>query len=134
MNTFTKLVEKNETVKKYKVSSYLVLKINAESEGEAGYISDSIIESLENYDSHIINNIEEINSFDKNLNENKLVDIAELFRTMPKELSPEEKIKRAWKEKFDNKEVSKDDKFEFYHQARKIYEGDTIFKALKESL
>ena len=48
-----------------------------------------------------------------------------------KKLSPEERIKRAWKEKFDDNEVSEDDKFEFYHQARKIYEGDTIFKALK---
>ena len=50
---------------------------------------------------------------------------------MPKELSPEERIQRAWKENFGDNEVSKDDKFEFYHQARKIYEGDTILKALK---
>jgi len=131
MNTFTKLVEQNESLKKYKVSSYLVLKIDAENEGEAGYKSDSIIEGIDDYDSHIINNIEEINEFDDNLNENKLIDIPEMFRKMPKELSPEERIQRAWKEKFDDNEVSKDEKFEFYHQARKIYEGDTILNALK---
>jgi len=131
MNTFTKLVEQNESSKKYKVSSYLVLKIDAENEGEAGYKSDSIIEGIDDYDSHIINNIEEINEFDDNLNENKLIDIPEMFRKMPKELSPEERIQRAWKEKFDDNEVSKDEKFEFYHQARKIYEGDTILNALK---
>jgi hypothetical protein len=131
MNTFTKLVEQNESSKKYKVSSYLVLKIDAENEGEAGYKSDSIIEGIDDYDSHIINNIEEINEFDDNLNENKLIDIPDMFRKMPKELSPEEKIQRAWKEKFDDNEVSEDDKFEFYHQARKTYEGDTIFNSLK---
>ena len=130
MNTFTKLVEQNESSKKYKVAAYVVLKFEAENEGEAGYKADSIIEVLDNYDSHIINNIEEINPFDANLNENNLIDISELFRKMPKELSPEERIQRAWKEKFEDKEVSTDDKFEFYHQARKTYEGDTILKAL----
>jgi len=131
MNTFTKLVERIESSKIYKVSSYLVLKVTAENEGEAGYKSDSIIEGIDEYDSHIINNIEEINKFDDNLNENKLIDILDMLRKMPKELSPEERIQRAWKEKFEDKEVSQDDKFEFYHQARKMYEGDTIFKALK---
>ena len=130
MNTFTKLVEQNESSKKYKVAAYVVLKFEAENEGEAGYKADSIIEVLDNYDSHIINNIEEINPFDANLNENNLIDISELFRKMPKELSPEERIQRAWKEKFEDKEVSTDDKFEYYHQARKTYEGDTILKAL----
>ena len=132
MNTFTKLVEQNESSKRYKVSSYLVLKINAENEGEAGYKSDSIIEGLDDYDSHIISDIQEINEFDSNLNENNLTDIPEMFRKMPKELTPEKRIQRAWEEKFKDKEVSKDDKYEFYHQARKTYEGNTIFNALKE--
>jgi hypothetical protein len=131
MNTFTRLVEQNESSKKYKVAAYIVLKFNAENEGEAGYKADSILEGIDNYDSHIINNIEEINEFDNDLNENKLIDIPEMFRKMPKELTPEKRIQRAWKEKFEDKEVSNDDKFEFYHQARKTYEGDTIFNALK---
>ena len=131
MNTFTRLVEQIESSKKYKVAAYIVLKFDAENEGEAGYKADSILEGIDDYDSHIINNIVEINDFDNDLNENKLIDISEMFIKMPKELTPEERIQRAWKEKFGNKEVSNDDKFEFYHQARKTYEGDTIFKALK---
>ena len=131
MNTFTRLVEQSEISKKYKVNSYLVLEFESENEGEAGYIADSIISGLENYSNHIIKSIEEINSFDINLNENKLLDISDMFRKMPKELTPIERIQRAWKEKFGEDEVSKDAKFEFYHQARETYEGDTIFNALK---
>ena len=56
MKKFTKI---NENVKKtYKVLVELELIIEAENEGEAGYISDSILSGIEKQDSYSINNIE----------------------------------------------------------------------------
>jgi len=58
MKKFSKIVENSENQYFYKVDAQVELIIPAENEGEAGYISDSILSSVEhNYD-YTINNIE----------------------------------------------------------------------------
>ena len=57
MKKFSKIVESNDE-NQYRVDAYIQLVVPAENEGEAGYLSDSILSSVDyNYD-YTINNIE----------------------------------------------------------------------------
>ncbi len=59
MRKFTKILENQNNEKFYEVSVELKLLIKAENEGEAGYISDSILGSIEEQSDYTILNIEE---------------------------------------------------------------------------
>ena len=59
MKKFTKIVENLENESFYKVEAEVVLIIEAENEGEAGYIADSILASIEDSSNYTINNIGE---------------------------------------------------------------------------
>lgn len=60
MKKFTKLVLENENQRYYEVSCELKLLIKSDSEGEAGYMSDSILGSIEEQVDFKIENISEI--------------------------------------------------------------------------
>lgn len=59
MKKFTILTEQTST-KKFKIIVELELVISAENEGEAGYISDSILSGMENQENYTITDISEI--------------------------------------------------------------------------
>ena len=59
MRKFTKIVENLESESFYKVEAEVVLIIEAENEGEAGYVADSILASIEDGSNYVINNIGE---------------------------------------------------------------------------
>jgi hypothetical protein len=59
MKKFTKILENQNNEKFYEVSVELKLLIKAENEGEAGYLSDSILGSIEEQSDYAILNIEE---------------------------------------------------------------------------
>jgi hypothetical protein len=59
MKKFTKIVENLESESFYKVEAEVVLIIEAENEGEAGYVADSILASIEDSSNYVINNIGE---------------------------------------------------------------------------
>jgi hypothetical protein len=59
MKKFTHIVEKSNISSRYKVDINLSLIIETEDEGEAGYISDSILSSIEKLYDYTILNIEE---------------------------------------------------------------------------
>jgi hypothetical protein len=59
MKKFTKIVENLESESFYKVEAEVILIIEAENEGEAGYVADSILASIEDSSNYIINNIGE---------------------------------------------------------------------------
>jgi hypothetical protein len=56
---FTRIVEQSENGKFYKVIAQVELIISAENEGEAGYLADSALSSIENGSNYTIDNIEE---------------------------------------------------------------------------
>jgi hypothetical protein len=58
MNKFTKLLEDKENRKTYKVDVKIELTIEASNEGEASYLSDSILSSIKGISNYTINNIE----------------------------------------------------------------------------
>ena len=59
MKKFTKILENQNNERFYEVSVELKLLIKAENEGEAGYLSDSILGSIEEQSDYTILNIEE---------------------------------------------------------------------------
>jgi hypothetical protein len=59
MKKFTKILEDNLNQSYYKVEAEVVLIIEAENEGEAGYVADSILASIEDSSNYVINNIGE---------------------------------------------------------------------------
>jgi len=59
MKKFTKILENQNNEKFYEISVELKLLVKAENEGEAGYLSDSILGSIEEQSDYTILNIEE---------------------------------------------------------------------------
>ena len=58
MKKFTKILEEVENERFYKVDAQIELIIPAENEGEAGYLADSILASIEYSSEYIIDNID----------------------------------------------------------------------------
>ena len=58
MKQFTKILEEVENERFYKVDAQIELIIPAENEGEAGYLADSILASIEYGSEYIIDNID----------------------------------------------------------------------------
>ena len=59
MKKFTKVLEELESESFYKVDAQVELIIPAENEGEAGYLADSILASLEYGSEYVIDNIDQ---------------------------------------------------------------------------
>ena len=70
MKKFTKVLENQNNEKYFEVSVEVKLLVKAENEGEAGYLSDSIIGGIKEQIDFTISNIEEVSkdSIDKDLN------------------------------------------------------------------
>jgi len=70
MKKFTKVLESQNNEKYFEVSVELKLLVKAENEGEAGYLSDSILGGIKEQIDFTISNIEEVSkdSIDKDLN------------------------------------------------------------------
>jgi hypothetical protein len=60
MKKFTKILEKLEIKKYFKIDSEVSLVVEADSQGEASYISDSSLSSIKNQSGFFIRGIEEI--------------------------------------------------------------------------
>jgi 4a-hydroxytetrahydrobiopterin dehydratase len=60
MKTFTKVLEKVENDKFFKIDAEIQLILKTDSEGEAGYLSDYILSNIEEQTYFSISNIEEI--------------------------------------------------------------------------
>lgn len=128
MKRFTKLVESLETKKYYKISSEVDLIIVAENEGEAGYLADSNLGSIESHSDFRIINIEEITE-----DEFKQLKVTESVEQ--KDLTAEEKILGMWNGEFGNRNPTAIEKFEFYRKMRDSkYDADTIMDTLKEKI
>jgi 4a-hydroxytetrahydrobiopterin dehydratase len=63
MKKFSKIIESFN--KKFKVDAKITLLLKTENEGEAGYLADNILGSVESQEEFIIENIEEVHTLDK---------------------------------------------------------------------
>lgn len=103
MKKFTKILEKLESSKFYKASANIELIIEAENEGEAGYISDSILSSIEEGYNYTILNIEET---EDRIDENLQNDPEELHQ-FSDDKTLEEQIELSWENNFGDKKPNK---------------------------
>lgn len=129
MRKFTKIIEKLENGKFYKTSANIELIVEAENEGEAGYLSDSILSSIkESYDYTII----DIEETEDRINENLQNDPDENTQLSDNK-TIEEQIELAWQNSFGDRVPTKSEKMEWYHHMRKEgYDGIKIFKVLQD--
>jgi hypothetical protein len=131
MKKFTKLLEDVQNIKFYKINAEIELIINAENEGEAGYLADSILDGIEEQFTYTILNIEET---DDRINESSKLTI-DLDSIKSNGKTTEEQIELAWSEEFGDKKPSGNEWAEWYHQMRKAgYDGIIIFDTLKNKI
>lgn len=129
MKKFSKVLEKLENSKFYKIISEIELIVCADSEGEAGYLSDSILSSIEESYDYTIINIEET---EDRINENIQND-PDGNNQLSDNKTIEEQIELAWQNSFGGKTPTKSEKMEWYHHMRKEgYDGIKIFKVLQD--
>lgn len=128
MKKFTRLLEEVENTKFYKIDAEIQLLVCASSEGEAGYLGDSILGGLEEQFTYTVINIEETEDRinESNINFDKIKSDGKTL---------EEQIELAWEQEFNNKKPSGTEKMEWYHQMRNAgYDGIQIFKTLKNKI
>jgi hypothetical protein len=118
MKKFSKLLESVQ-LKNYKIETNLELIVEAENEGEAGYLADSILGGIKEQFSYNLINIEETQeSIKENIQG-------------PTGLTPEEEIEMAWQKEFASKSPTQTEKMEWYHQMRtKGHDGILIFDVI----
>jgi|TARA_B110000285_G_C14582920_1_gene362957 hypothetical protein len=128
MKKFTKVLEDIENGRFFKVNAEIELILPAENEGEAGYLSDSILSSIEYGSNYQINNID---STEERIEENMEI-YQDKQETMGDGKTPEEIIELAWKNEFGDAIPDIEQRMEFYHDMRSDgYETELIFKSLK---
>jgi len=127
MKKFTKILEEVENERFYKVTAQVELIIPAENDGEAGYMSDSILASIEYGSNYTIDLIDET---DERITENIELYQGKQVNPTPED-TPEETIKLTWESEFGDRTPTPTEKMEFYHQMRKAgFDGIMIFKVL----
>jgi len=128
MKKFTKILEEVENTKFYKINAEVELIVKAETEGEAGYLGDSILGGIEEQFTYNILNIEET---EDKINESNL----NLDSIKSNGKTIEEQIELAWEQEFIDKEPSTTEKMEWYHKMRLAgYDGILIFDTLKNKI
>ena len=134
MKIFSKLVESVESEKYFKVSAQIELIFKSENEGEAGYLADSELGSLESQIDFRISDISEVSQ-----DEYKKLTLTESYGIfvgdLPKEMTPEQKILATWESEFGNRTPTTTEKMEFYHQMREAgFDGMVILDTLKDKI
>lgn len=127
MKKFSKVLEEVSNLKYYKIKAEIELIVEAESEGEAGYLGDSILGGIEEQSIYTVLNIEET--------EDRLNETLDLKDIKSSGKSEEEQIKMAWEKEFSDTEPTETETMEWYHQMRSAgYDGVSLFKILKNKI
>ena len=134
MKRFTNLVESIESEKYFKVTANVELSIKAENEGEAGYIADSDLASIETHSEYSILEIDEISK--EEYNKSMLIESYGLqIGDLPKESTSEEKIISTWESEFGSRTPTATEKMEFYHHMREAgFDGQIIINSLSNRI
>lgn len=130
MNKFSFLLEKLESQKYYNIKADIDLSIKAENEGEASYVSDTTLASIDNQSGYNIRSIEEITEEEFNkLNENKDITLRDPFgrpfiynkedeNDVWENWDDEKKMKTYWETLFGDRCPNSLEEMEFYHHMR----------------
>lgn len=128
MKKFTKVLEQIENGRFFKVDAQVQLIVPAENEGEAGYLSDSILSSIEYGSNYQLMNIDET---DERLDENVGLPGKQPVQG-PTDLTSDEVIEKSWEDAFGDKTPTTQEKMDWYHDMRNQgFDGVQIFNVLK---
>lgn len=128
MKKFTKVLEQIENGRFFKVDAQVQLIVPAENEGEAGYLSDSILSSIEYGSNYQLMNIDET---DERLDENVGLTGKQPAQG-PTDLTSDEVIEKSWEDAFGDKTPTTQEKMDWYHNMRNQgFDGVQIFNVLK---
>ncbi len=126
MKKFSKILEENENEKYFKIHAIVDLIVPAENEGEAGYLSDSILAAIDHLQDYSIDLIQETD-------ERIITENIEASDELSNGKTPEEIIELSWDSEFGGKNPTQAEKMEWYHKMRnKGYDGIVIFDTLKD--
>lgn len=129
MKRFTKILEEIENGRFFKVDAQVQLIVPAENEGEAGYLSDSILSSIEYGSNYQLMNIDKT---DERVDENMELYPGKQPVQGPTDLTNDEVIERSFEAEFGDRTPTTQEKMEWYHNMRKEgFDGIQIFKVLK---
>ena len=91
MKKFTKILEEVENERFYKITAQVELVIPSENEGEAGYLADSILASIEYGSEYVIDNIEQTEKLEESIifeSKSKIkTELKDKFRNSVKEIN-----------------------------------------------
>lgn len=129
MKKFSKVLEEIQNERFFKVDAQVQLIVPAENEGEAGYLSDSILSSIEYSSNYQLMNIDET---DERLDENMELYPGKQPAQGPTDLTNDEVIEKSFEVEFGGRTPTTQEKMEWYHNMRKEgFDGIQIFKVLK---
>jgi len=129
MKKFSKVLEEIQNERFFKVDAQVQLIVPAENEGEAGYLSDSILSSIEYSSNYQLMNIDET---DEKLDENMELYPGKQPAQGPTDLTNDEVIEKSFEAEFGGRTPTTQEKMEWYHNMRKEgFDGIQIFKVLK---
>lgn len=129
MKKFSKVLEEIQNERFFKVDAQVQLIVPAENEGEAGYLSDSILSSIEYSSNYQLMNIDET---DERLDENMELYPGKQPAQGPTDLTNDEVIEKSFEAEFGGRTPTTQEKMEWYHNMRKEgFDGIQIFKVLK---
>lgn len=129
MKKFSKILEDVQNEKFFKIEAHIQLIVSAENEGEAGYLSDSILASVESMSNYQLMNIEETN---ERLVENSFEMYPGKSGPGPDDYTIDELIEKSWEGQFGDRTPTTAEKMEWYHEMRKAgFDGIKIFNVLK---
>lgn len=129
MKKFSKITENKNNQKYFQIISEVTLIVKSETEGEAGYLADSILGSIKEQSDFKVQDILELTDeeYKKTLESYQI--------SLPEEEPNIEKIRKTWEAEFGERTPTSSEKMEFYHQMRMAgFDGILIMTALKDKI
>lgn len=134
MNKFTKIVENIEESKYFKIKSDLEIVVKSNNEGEAAYVSDSILASIKGQSGYTIKSIDEVSQMEIDESVDPFGRPV-IHNDSQEEISEKDMILKMWEAEFGERTPTSIEKMEFYRQLRNAgYDGILIFDVLKNKI
>lgn len=134
MKKFSKVLENIEGYRHFKIKSELEIIVKSNNEGEAAYISDSILSSIKGQSGYNIKSIDEVSQME-------IDESVDPFgrpvanQDKEEEISEKDMILKMWEAEFGERTPTSIEKMEFYRQLRNAgYDGILIFDVLKSKI
>ena len=130
MKQFSKVVENIESQKYFKITAEVELIFKADNEGEAGYLADAELGSINSQSDFRISEISEMSQEEFEVASKGITSLDENVASIK-----DSNLISAWDQRFGIRKPTMTEKMEFYHQMRKSgFDGPSILNTLKDKI